>query len=313
MTVIALIIVNYNGGDHLQRCLEAVHRQIRPPDRCLLVDNDSRVSPVHGDEPWLEGVELIRTGRNLGFAAANNLAAAACPEATWIALLNPDTVPASDWLQQLERVAEAHPEFTSFASQLISMEPPERLDGAGDGLTLAGRPYRRGFGRPTASQREAREVFSPCGAAAFFRQDRFIAAGGLDEAFFCYLEDVDLGFRLQLLGDRCLYTPNARVRHAGSALTGYRSDFSTYFGHRNMVWLFVKNMPGWLFWACLPLHLIVSLAAMVRCGRRGQLQVFAKAKLHAWRGLPRMWQERRSIQAQRRQSTWAIARILLRR
>jgi Predicted glycosyltransferases len=97
------------------------------------------VSPVHGDESWLKGVELIRTGRNLGFAAANNLAAAACPEAMWIALLNPDTIPTPDWLQQLERVADAHPEFTSFASQLISMEPPERLDGAGDGLTLGGR------------------------------------------------------------------------------------------------------------------------------------------------------------------------------
>ena len=313
MLVIALIIVNYNGGDHLQHCLEAVHRQSRQPDRCLLVDNDSRVCPIHGDEPWLEGVELIRATHNLGYAAANNLAVHLCPEATWIALLNPDTIPALDWLQQLVASTQTCPDYTSFASQLIQMEQADILDGAGDGLSLAGRPYRRGHGQPIGTQTIAREVFSPCGAAALYRRDRYVAAGGLDEDFFCYLEDADLGFRLQLMGDRCLYIPAACVQHAGSALTGLRSDFSTYHGHRNMVWLFVKNMPGLLLWACLPLHLLISLAASARCAHRGQARTFLKAKYDALAGLPRMWQKRRTIQKTRHRSVWAIAQTLLRR
>ncbi len=68
------------------------------------------------------------------------------------------------------------------------------------------------------------------------------------------MEDIDLDFRLQLAGYPCLYLPNAFVKHVGSASTAPRSDFAVYHGHRNLPWVFIKNMPGWLFWLLLPLH-----------------------------------------------------------
>ncbi|RQW83755.1 MAG: glycosyltransferase family 2 protein [Methylococcus sp.] len=297
---ITVIIVNHNGGNHLFRCLEGLRQQTREANRIVVVDNDSRDQPVTGGEPWLAGVDLIHSDSNLGFAAANNLAVARCPEAEWIALLNPDAVPAADWLAELDNATRQFPGYDCFACRQLDAAQPERLDGAGDGLTRAGRPFRRGYGQTAVTDYTvADEVFSACGAAMLIRRALFLEVGGFDTDFFCYLEDVDLGYRLRLNGHRCRYVPTAVVHHEGSALTGWRSDFSTYHGHRNLEWLFIKNTPGWLFWRYLPGHLLLNVAALVRCARRGQLRIFLKAKVDALRGVPVMWRKRRGIQASR--------------
>jgi len=134
--------------------------------------------------------------------------------------------------------------------------------------------------------------------------------GGLDEKFFCYGEDVDLGFRLQLAGYKCLYVPNAIARHHGSAVTGNRSDFSTYYGQRNLVWVFVKNMPPILFWLLLPYHVLLNLGAFIGCSVRGQGRVALRAKMDALRGLPQAWAKRRAIHSKRQVSAARIWSLL---
>ncbi len=121
-----------------------------------------------------------------------------------------------------------------------------------------------------------------------YRRDIFMDAGGFDEKFFCYFEDVDLAFRLRLLGHRCLYVPDATVDHVGSATTHRSSDFSAYHGHRNMVWTYVKNMPAKLFWAGLPQHLLANIA--------GQAGPILKAKWDALLGLRETLEQRKYIQ-----------------
>lgn len=310
MTV-AVIIINHNGGDHLMRCLNGLRGQTRRPDRILLIDNDSQENPIVDGEPWLAGVELIRSDVNLGFAAANNQAALLCADSEWLALLNPDAVPDVQWLEELMHAAVTHPEYASFACRQLNASQPGRLDGAGDALTRAGRPFRRGFGAPAESAYGlADEVFSACGAAMLIRRKVFLSLDGFDADFFCYLEDVDLGYRLRLAGHRCRYIPTAAVFHEGSALTGWRSDFSTYHGHRNLEWVYVKNTPGWLLALYLPGHLLLLAAAMVRCAQRGQLRVFLKAKADAIRGLTKALQKRRGIQSSRKASISEIHQAL---
>ena len=132
----------------------------------------------------------------------------------------------------------------------------------------------------------------------------------MDEDFFCYGEDVDLGFRLQLAGHKCLYVADAVALHYGSAVTGERSDFSTYHGQRNLVWVFVKNMPGFLFWMLLPYHLLLNLGAILGCALRGQASLVLKAKRDALRGLPVAWRKRQAIQKVRRAGVGTIWRML---
>ena len=116
---------------------------------------------------------------------------------------------------------------------------------------------------------------------------------------FAYFEDVDLGFRLRLRGYRSLYVHDAVVRHVSSALSGYRSDFSVYHGERNMVWTFVKDMPGTLFWRYLPQHILLNLASLLYYPLRGQGRVAWKAKWDALKSLPAVLRQRRVVQENR--------------
>jgi GT2 family glycosyltransferase len=308
---VAVIIVNWNAGDLLERCLAAVAQQTRRPRRVIVVDNASTDGSAAGLESRHPGLEVVRNAGNAGFAAANNRAVQMAADCAWIALLNPDAFPEPTWLERLCEAGARETRYTFFASRLVLANDPDRLDGIGDSYSVSGLGWRRGHGQPTATTgREACEVFGPCAAAALYRRDAFVEAGSFDESFFCYFEDMDLAFRLRLLGHRCLYVPDAVVRHVGSALTGRRSDFSVYHGHRNLVWTFVKDMPTPLFFLYLPLHVGLNLFSLVWLGLRGQAGVVLRAKRDALRGLPRAWRARRSVQARRKAGIVDLWRVM---
>jgi GT2 family glycosyltransferase len=297
---IAVVIVNWNGGDDLGGCLEALARQERPPDRVLVVDNASTDGSLERALPALPAAEAIRLGANVGFAAANNAAMRLCADCDLVALLNPDAFPAPSWLARLAAAAEAHPDCAAFASQLRSAREPDRLDGVGDVYHVSGLVWRDGHGAPLVPADRPREVFSACAAAALYRRQALVEIGGFDERYFCYVEDVDAGFRLRLRGHRCLYVPEAVAHHVGSATTGRGSDFSTYHGHRNLVWTFFKDMPWPLLALYLPQHVALNVLSVAWFSARGQGRAILRAKWDALRGLPAVLRDRREVQRQRR-------------
>jgi GT2 family glycosyltransferase len=312
MTV-AVLIVNWNGGDLLTRCLESVARQTRPADHVVVVDNASTDDSLKRAAHLLRDVELIRLDSNVGFARANNIAARAAHQADALALLNPDAVAEPEWLSALVRAAEREPSAAAFASQMRLASTPEYLDGAGDSYHVSGRAWRNGHRAfSTAWPAGDVDVFGPCAAAALFRHEAFDEVGGFDEQYFCYFEDVDLAFRLRLRGYRCMYVHSAIVHHLGSALSGYRSDFAVYHGERNAVWTFVKNMPGPLLWMYLPQHIALNVASLIFYPFRGQGRVVWRAKIDALRGLPSVIRRRRIVQHSRRVDPFAL-RLSLRR
>ena len=308
---ISVIVVNFNSGALLGECLRHLRAQTRCPEQIIVVDNASHDGSADQLEDDYPGVRVIRLNHNLGFAVANNLAARQAGDVEWLALLNPDAFPAPDWLERLLAAARAHPECASFGARLLDAGDPGRLDGTGDVYHVSGLAWRRDHGRSVASgTTEAGEIFAPCAAAALYRRAAFQEAGGFDEDYFCYFEDVDLGFRLRLLGYGCRYVPDAVVRHVGSAITGRRSPFSLYHGHRNLVWTWCKNMPGPLLWLYLPQHLLLNLGAVLWFALRGQGGVLLRAKWDALRGLPRCWRRRAAVQSRCRVSSWRLRRML---
>lgn len=308
---VTVIIVNWNGGEILIQCLEALSRQTFSPFRIILADNASQDNSVSIVEQSFPKVEVIRSKENLGFAPANNIAVNKVQDCDWVALLNPDAFPEPDWLEQLIVTAKENPDYSFFASRLLSADNLEILDGDGDVYHISGLPWRDGHGKPVTEHSTPWEVFSPCAAAAMYRKDAFLEAGGFDEDYFCYIEDVDLGFRLRLVGHKAMHVPDAVVHHLGSATTGgQRSDFVVYHCHRNLVWTFVKNMPGVLFWALLPIHVVLNIVAVARFAMRGQTMVILRAKWDAIKGIPRMWRKRREIQSHRRATVMDIWRVL---
>lgn len=249
--------------------------------------------------------------RNAGFARANNVAASAASRYDALALLNPDAIAHPGWLAALMRAADDHPGAAAFASQIRLASAPHLLDGAGDSYHVSGRAWRNAHGRPvSAGPSEVTEVFAPCAAAALYRREAFEEVGGFDERYFCYFEDVDLGFRLRLRGHSCLYVPTAIVDHVSSAFSGYRSDFAVYHGERNMVWTFLKDMPAPLLWRYLPQHVLLNLAALVYYPFRGQGRAVWRAKADAvwhWRAV---WRDRASVQRGTRVAPEQLQRAL---
>lgn len=295
----SVIIVNFNGGAHLPACLEALRRQTERDFEVLIVDNGSTDGSADTLDEAYPQATLLRQERNLGFAAANNLAARQA-RGEWLVLLNNDAFAEPDWLERLREGITRYPAFSGFASRQLKALAPGLLDGAGDAYHVGGVPWRLGFDQPMGPPWDrACEIFAPCACAAAYRKDAFDATGGFDERFFCYIEDVDLAFRMQLRGHRFMYLPEAVVRHVGSATVGKTSDFARYHGHRNMVWCFFKNMPGALLWKHLPLHLAMNAGSLLAFTLQGEGGPIWRAKWDALKGLPRVLAERRAVQRAR--------------
>jgi GT2 family glycosyltransferase len=307
---VTVIIVNYNAHALLEKSLVLLSQQSLATSRVLVMDNGSTDGSADRVQQ-MSGVTVKFLGANLGFAAANNRALLEC-DSEFVVLLNPDAFPEPDWLKNLVSAANTYPDYAAFGSRQLNAATPEILDGTGDVYHISGKVWRSGIGKQQKeSDLIAREIFTPCAAAALYRRQALIDVGGFDEDFFCYMEDVDLGFRLRLAGHKVMYVPEAVVHHIGSATTGgSRSDFSVYHGHRNLVWCFVKNMPGFLFWLLLPAHLLLNMVSIIWFVMRGQGRVIFRAKRDALLGLPKMWQKRKLIQASRLASIPDIWRIL---
>ena len=309
---VALVIVDYHAGELLTACLQGLLAQTRRPDRVILVDNGAaEESPPELAEDIYPEIRRIHPGYNAGFARGNNLALAEIGDCNWIALLNPDAVPDPQWLEKLLAAAREHPEAGAFGSRMYADSARTRLDGSGDVMHISGLVWRRDHGRLAAGCRlRAGEVFSPCAAAALYRRKLFERLGGFDEEFFCYTEDVDLGFRIRLAGYSCRYVPEAQVVHKGSALTGVRSDFALYHGHRNLLWLFIKNMPLPLLLVLAPLHVLMHIGVLFRYLPDGRGSLLLKAKQDALAGFGRNWRKRRIIQTQRRVGCLGLLRAM---
>ena len=311
MARVTVIVVNWNGGEFVIRCLRALEQQTCADFRAVVVDNASSDGSAERIEREFPGVKLLRAGGNLGFAAGNNLGFRHAEGSEWVALLNPDAFVEPDWLEKLVAAAEAHPDCASIGSRLLRADDPRTLDGTGDVYHVSGVHWREGFGRPLeAWALAAKEIFSPCAASALYRLCAIRSVGGFDEDYFCYSEDVDLGFRLRLAGYRSWYAPDSVAHHVGSATTGKTSDFTIYHGCRNTVWTYVKNMPALLFWLYLPLHIAGNVAMILRYGLQGRWGVILRAKKDAVKQLPVMWRKRRYIQAQRVSSASEVRRLM---
>jgi GT2 family glycosyltransferase len=307
---VAAVIVNYNAGEHLERTLGCLARQTLHPARTILVDNASTDRSLDGIAECHPEVELVRLERNVGFAAANNLAVRLADDCELVALVNPDAFAEPDWLATLVSAAEEHPEYSFFGSRLVLSLTPELLDGTGDVYHVSGVAWRRDQYWPAELARGRGETFSACAAAAVYRRDAFLEVGGFDESFFCYYEDSDLAFRLRLAGHRCLHVDDAVVHHYGSATSGVRSDFSLYHSLRNQVWTYVKNMPGPLLLLYSPLYLLNALLALIALTFEGRARLMLRAKRDALRELPRVLRERRRIQRARRAGAAELRAVL---
>ena len=179
-TKTVVIIVNFNGKEFLDRCLESLQCQVFHNFKTVVVDNFSRDGSAEGIEERFPNVEVIRLEENIGFAAANNYAIKRAEGFQWVALLNPDAIAEPDWLSNLHMAAEKNSQYNFFGSHLKKQGSLGELDGTGDVYHLCGLAWRRDHGLLEKQiPRLVEEIFSPCAAAAMYQTRYSFGCGWL--------------------------------------------------------------------------------------------------------------------------------------
>jgi len=306
--MISVIVVNYNGGEYLRKCIASLVVQSFKDFEVIIIDNGSSDGSIESLPSLPGSFRTVRLDSNLGFAAANNLGASLA-SGSWLALLNPDATASPRWLECLLEAVTRRPNYRIVASAQFKMDCPEKLDGVGDCYSIAGFAWRGGYGHSRAEMPPAGETFAACGASAFYPKEAFLAAGGFDERFFCYVEDVDLGFRLRLLGERCQFDPKCWIEHAGSAIAGAESPFTVFHSIRNTIWTALKNLPLGLILFVAPLCFVATSMLYLKASKEKRLSLKSGLKA-ALVGLGPILIARRRIQRQRVISAAAVARAI---
>lgn len=283
----SVLIVSYNPGEWLQKAINSLKNQTFKDFELVLLDNNSSDGSLDTlDLDGLPDVRVLREEANHGFARGNNMAAEIA-SGEWLALLNPDAAADENWLAEIKLATERYPATRVFACSQLSMDVPGQLDGAGDAYFAFGIPWRGGFEHPVSALPDRDSLcFSPCGASAIYERDLFLSIGGFDERFFCYCEDVDLGMRLQLSDERCIFLPSAIIQHKGSATSGRYSYFTMYHGFRNRTWAYLKNMPLPVLVLTFPGHLALMLYIYFRNMGHANLKGMRQGM---WHGLKDGW------------------------
>jgi len=301
---VAVIIPNWNGAALLRHCLTSLLAQTYADYEIIVADNashDDSLAMLRDEFPTVRALALPTNGGYTGGCNAGIRAS----QAEIVVMPNNDTDAAPDWLEQLVAALDRHPEAGMATSRIMLFGQRDTLNAAGDIYRRDGTPDSRGvwqrYGPPYD---EERLVFGGSGGALALRRAMLDDIGLFEEAFFMYCEDVDLSWRAQLAGYRCVYAPQAVIYHRLSA-TGGGALASFYVG-RNTLWTLARNYPPPLLRRAWPAILAAQARVAWQALRaiRGEA---ARARLRGqWAGLVSMhrW-------APVRRAAWRSARVSL--
>ena len=309
--MLAVIIPNWNGAHLLRTCLDALRRQTFRDFETIVVDNGSTDDSLDLLAREYPEVRALPLGENLGLAGGTN-AGIRATDAALIATLNNDTEADPDWLGELVGALRAHPEAGSAASKLLLFDRRDVIHSAGDYYGLDGLPGNRGvWERDDGRYAEPELVFGACAGAAAYRRRMLEDVGLFDESFFMYGEDVDLAFRAQLLGYRCIYVPTAIVYHMLSATGG--GPLASYYCGRNFLRVIVKDMPAPLLrrrWPRIVAAQIRLAAEAAWHAREPAARARLRGQLDGLREVPAVLRLRRAVQSRRRVPTRYLTSIM---
>ncbi len=310
---VAVVIPNWNGLHHLPVCMEALRRQTHRDFEVVIVDNGS----TDGSQTFLREnypeVRLIELDYNSGFSVAVNLGIAQST-GELVAVLNNDTEVEPQWLAELCRALAEHPEVGFCASKMLLFDRRDVLHSAADFYGVDGVPGNRGVWQQD-SERYGREefVFGACAGASAYRRSLLEDIGAFDEDLVAYCEDVDLNWRAQLAGYRCLFVPSARVYHKLSA-TG-AGPFASYYCGRNFILVLARDVPGPILarhWPKMVRAQLRYVAQSLRHFREPAARARLRGQLAGLRALPRFLRGRRALQSRRRAKVADIEAMLTR-
>ncbi|MDE6266593.1 MAG: glycosyltransferase family 2 protein [Muribaculaceae bacterium] len=248
----AIIILNWNGEKLLPEFLpKVIARTDNSMADIIVADNGSTDSSLTLLREQFPAVKVMGFTENYGFAEGYNRAIAGAGDYRYVVLLNSDVAPADGWNRILEQFMDTHRDVAAVQPKILSYSSPDKFEYAGASggfIDRHGYPYCRGrifdIVETDRGQYDSPvEIFWASGAALMVRRDLYIKAGGLDAGFFAHMEEIDLCWRLQLLGYKIMAVPSATVYHLGGGSLDYGNPRKTYLNFRNNLLMMHKNLP----------------------------------------------------------------------
>jgi len=304
------IIPHAGGREILRECLTslAVSRGV---DLETIIVNNGPVDDVDEDTLHiLPGVQVLRYKCNLGFAAACNRGVEAA-RGKYIFLLNNDAIVSPNAIQIMVERLESDDTIAACQPKILSLINEGQFDyssAAGGEMDRYGFPFARGRVFDTIEEDhdqydDEREIFWGAGAALMIRRDIYLEAGGLEERFFAHMEEIDLLWRIRLMGYRILAVPSAVARHRGAVTIRTGSFRKLYLNHRNSLATLFRNYDAFNLMRNFPVRMIFDLILMIySIFQRDFVRFWAvlRSECWFWVNLPYLINVRRRIQKLRK-------------
>lgn len=265
---VSVILLNYKGADDTIACLRHLADLDWPAERLeiICVDNasgDGSLEAITAAAAGRANVQVVDSGANLGFAGGCNFGADLA-RGEFLAFINNDARPDAGWVKEAVAVFDADPEIASVASKVLNWEGTH-IDYVDGSLTWYGMGYKRETeARDEGAWDRPKDVLFGTGSAVFVRAEVFRAVGGFDDRFFMFFEDVDLGWRLNVLGYRVRYVPESVVFHKHHAtMNKYGNYREAYLLERNALLSMYKNYDDESLARCFTAAMALSVRRSV--------------------------------------------------
>lgn len=310
MLHISAIIPHAGGRDILRDCLKSLSRTTDVKLQVIVVDN-STISDIDDDTlSIIPSVQILRYECKLGFAGACNRGVDAA-DGDYVFLLNNDAIVQPDSISKLAKKLADNPLTGACQPKILSLVKPGYFDyssAAGGELDRFGYPFARGrvFGnieQDVGQYDDDRDVFWGAGAALMIRRELYLQAGGLEEPFFAHMEEIDLLWRIHLMGYNVVAVSGAVVLHRGAMTIQNDSFQKIYLNHRNSIAMLFRNYGAFSLIRNLPVRVILDKILILYSIIRGDFKriwAVTRAGCWFWISLPYLIGSRRRVQKLRR-------------
>ncbi len=267
--LVSVVVVDYHGGDVLEKCLQSIFLSTYPALEVIVVDNanDERTAEVSKKF----GVVRLVSGRNLQYSGGNNFGAKSA-NGEYILFLNNDATLHRDAISRL--VEEANrTNATLFAPKILLMDHPQMINSAGIQMHMAGFGILRGCGEEDKGQYDKqKETCAPHGACFLISKSSFHKLRCFDESFFAFYEDSDLGWKNSLMGKSTTYVPSAIVYHKwGHSWNKANKGSKMFLAERNRLTLILTNYQRRTMILLLPIFILAEGSTIAYCAFQGIL------------------------------------------
>jgi GT2 family glycosyltransferase len=301
---VAVLVLNLNGAHFLRDCFESLLRNIYPRFDIYLIDNHSSDDSVDLTRTHYPMVKIIRNRENLGFAGAYDQAIRTL-DYEYLVLLNNDTTVNQRWLEALFAVAESNEHVGACSSKIVMMWDKTIIDHAGGMLTTIGSGLDLGkLTKDDGSYDTVRETGFGCGCSLLIRKSAYLDAGGFDPSYVIYHEDVDLCWKMRLLGYSIMFVGDSVVYHhvGGGKIQSIEHPVKTYLCQKNRLANIIKNMGTRKLAMALLVSSIYDAIRIARFGFLGRadlLKMLVKGYVDTFKNFGSLVRDRHVIQQRR--------------